>query len=79
MDVKITMYNYLFYYRENVESGLERGAAFAVYYKGKLVVDVWGGYADPAAKAKWRKDTVAMVFSTTKGVAAIVVAKMVEQ
>ncbi len=45
------------------------GASLAVYHHGELVVDLWGGYrgieGDP-----WTRDTLAMCFSTTKGVAA---------
>ncbi len=45
------------------------GAAVAVYYRGKLVVDLWGGRrtveGDP-----WKRDTLALGASTTKGVAA---------
>ncbi len=45
------------------------GASVAVYYRGRLVVDLWGGVrslnGDP-----WTRDTLAMCFSTTKGVTA---------
>jgi CubicO group peptidase (beta-lactamase class C family) len=45
------------------------GASVAVYHRGRLVVDLWGGVrtedGDP-----WTRDTLAMCFSTTKGVAA---------
>jgi len=42
------------------------GAAVAVYYRGELVVDLWGGSG--AGRQPWRRDTLAMCFSTTKGV-----------
>ena len=45
------------------------GAAVAVYHRGRLVVDMWGGVrtvdGDP-----WERDTLAMCWSTTKGVVA---------
>jgi CubicO group peptidase (beta-lactamase class C family) len=45
------------------------GASVAVYHRGRLVVDMWGGVrtldGDP-----WTRDTLAMCFSATKGVAA---------
>jgi CubicO group peptidase (beta-lactamase class C family) len=42
------------------------GAAVAVYYRGELVLDLWGGWR--AEGEPWRRDTLAMCFSTTKGV-----------
>jgi CubicO group peptidase (beta-lactamase class C family) len=47
------------------------GAAVAVHHRGELVVDLWGGHADLDAEggpSHWERDTVAMCFSTTKGV-----------
>jgi len=43
------------------------GAAAAVYHRGKLVVDLWGGYSDEEG-SPWLRDTMAPSFSTTKGV-----------
>lgn len=62
-----------------MESGEENGSSFAVFYKGTLVVNIWGGYANPATEAKWRKETMATAFSATKGVAAIAVARLVDK
>jgi CubicO group peptidase (beta-lactamase class C family) len=47
------------------------GAAVAVYHRGHPVVDLWGGSRDvdaPEGPLPWERDTVAMCFSTTKGV-----------
>ncbi|EPB69482.1 beta-lactamase [Ancylostoma ceylanicum] len=44
------------------------GAALAVYHKGKLVVDLWGGWADRENDRNWTRDTIANIFSCTKGV-----------
>jgi CubicO group peptidase (beta-lactamase class C family) len=49
------------------------GAACCVYVGGRPVVDVWGGLADRDRNRAWERDTVALVFSTTKGVTAIAV------
>jgi CubicO group peptidase (beta-lactamase class C family) len=38
------------------------------------VVDLWGGLRNGSTRAPWQKDTLVTVFSTTKGVAALVVA-----
>jgi CubicO group peptidase (beta-lactamase class C family) len=54
------------------------GAAVAVYHRGELVVDVWTGDRD-AAGTPWQRDTMAMSFSTTKGVVATVVHRLVDR
>jgi CubicO group peptidase (beta-lactamase class C family) len=45
------------------------GAAVCVYHRGEKVVDIWGG-ARNAAGDPWLEDTLAVSFSTTKGVTA---------
>jgi CubicO group peptidase (beta-lactamase class C family) len=45
------------------------GASVAVYHRGRLVVDMWGGFRT-AVGEPWERDTLAMCWSTTKGVAA---------
>ena len=52
-------------------SGDELGAALAVHVDGEPVVDLWGGWADTAATAPWRRDTLVCVFSCTKTVVAL--------
>jgi CubicO group peptidase (beta-lactamase class C family) len=46
------------------------GASVAVYVGGELVVDLWGGTADPATGRPWARDTVGLVYSATKGATA---------
>ncbi|XP_071157127.1 beta-lactamase domain-containing protein 2-like [Mytilus edulis] len=66
-------------FRNQVENHKEKGGNFAVYYKGELVIDLWGGYADRDSHQRWKNDTLATLFSTTKGVAAILAAKLVDK
>ncbi len=54
------------------------GAAVAVYHHGELVVDAWTGSRD-AAGTPWERDTMATSFSTTKGVVATVVHRLVDR
>lgn len=61
-------------FRRNLSSGLETGAAVAVYRDGHQVVDLSGGHRSGATMAPWTEDTLVNVFSTTKGVAALTVA-----
>jgi len=62
-------------YIRNYENRKENGSAIAVYYKGEKVVDLWGGYRDALTKSKWEENTKVIVFSTTKGLAALCLAK----
>ena len=47
------------------------GAACCVYAGGRPVVDVWAGTADPDSGRPWARDTLQLVFSTTKGATAL--------
>ena len=49
----------------------EVGASVALTVGGQKVVDLWGGIADPKTNAPWKKDTVGIVFSCTKGATAL--------
>lgn len=68
-----------FFNRKRVETGAEPGASFAVYHKGKALVDLWGGYADPEALRPWEQNTLSQAWSCTKGVVAVVVAMLVDR
>lgn len=52
-------------------SGAQTGASFAVYRRGELVVDLWGGLADTKTGRPWERDTRIVLFSVTKGFAAM--------
>ena len=58
-------------FAENFAERGELGAAFAVAVRGEIVVDLWAGWADPAQAIPWRPDTLANVWSTTKGMTAL--------
>jgi CubicO group peptidase (beta-lactamase class C family) len=57
----------------------EIGAALTVFQGEQCVVDLWAGYADAARVRPWRKDTLINVYSTTKGIAAVCVAMLVDR
>jgi len=44
----------------------EVGAAVAVHLNGRLVVDLWGGLADPIDGRPWEADTIAHAHSVSK-------------
>jgi CubicO group peptidase (beta-lactamase class C family) len=57
----------------------EVGASLAAFHRGKLVIDLWGGFADRNRAKPWRRDTLANVWSSTKGVVAAAVAVLVDR
>lgn len=58
-------------FAEQLARGEEIGAAFSVYQRGVQVVDLWGGVADATTGRAWERDTRIVVFSVTKGFAAM--------
>lgn len=61
-------------FRSNFERGRELGAACCVYVRGERVVDLWGGVRDAASGAPWEEDTMAIVYSATKGMSGLAMA-----
>ena len=55
----------------NFEHHGDVGAAFSLYHHGKKVVDLWGGVVDEESGRPWAEDSIALVFSSTKGATAI--------
>jgi CubicO group peptidase (beta-lactamase class C family) len=43
------------------------GAALCIYHRGEKVVDVWGGTRDASGRP-WKQDTLALSYSTSKGI-----------
>lgn len=58
-------------FAKNFDAGLEIGAAVSVTVDQVPVVDLWGGYRDVAGSIPWEQDTLANVWSTTKGMTSI--------
>src|SRR5258707_2271699 len=57
----------------------EIGAALAAYRDRRLVVDLWGGFADGARTRPWRRDTLVNVWSATKAATATAIAVLVDR
>jgi CubicO group peptidase (beta-lactamase class C family) len=66
-------------FRRNLREDGELGAAFAAVLGGEIVVDIWGGVADDQTGEPWREDTVAPVFSGTKGFVAVALLILIER
>jgi CubicO group peptidase (beta-lactamase class C family) len=59
---------------ENFSNRNELGAACCVYRHGEKVVDLWGGNRNKATGEPWQEDTMVIVHSATKGLAAMTLA-----
>jgi CubicO group peptidase (beta-lactamase class C family) len=59
---------------ENFSRRNELGAACCVYRHGEKVVDLWGGIRNKATGEPWEEDTMVIVHSATKGLAAMTLA-----
>lgn len=58
-------------FQKNFEEELEVGAALAVYHRGEEVVSLFQGWCDEARTRPWKEDTLALIWSAGKGVAAL--------
>jgi CubicO group peptidase (beta-lactamase class C family) len=61
-------------FAENFTRRNELGAACCIYYRGEKVVDLWGGVRNRRTGEPWERDTMACVYSTTKGLSGLTVA-----
>jgi len=66
-------------FQKNFDDGLEVGASVAVTLDGELAVDLWAGLRDEEKQTPWEKDTIALVFSSTKIPTALVGLMLVDQ
>jgi CubicO group peptidase (beta-lactamase class C family) len=61
-------------FAENFARRREIGAACCVYHKGEKVVDLWGGVRNQTTGEPWEQNTMALVYSATKGLSAMTLA-----
>jgi CubicO group peptidase (beta-lactamase class C family) len=66
-------------FEANFAEGLELGARFALALEGEVVVDLMAGWADRDQTRPFAEDTLTSVFSTTKAMAALMIARLVDQ
>jgi CubicO group peptidase (beta-lactamase class C family) len=59
---------------ENFTRRGELGGACCVYRNGEKIVDLWGGFRNRKTAEPWEEDTMVVVYSTTKGLAAMAMA-----
>src|SRR3954447_6193115 len=61
-------------FAENFTRRNELGGACCAYYHGEKVVDLWGGVRNKHTGEPWERDTMVLVYSATKGLAAMTLA-----
>ncbi len=66
-------------FKNNIESGEEVGASFAVFHEGRLVIDLYGGYRDKAKTKVWDQNTIVNIHSTSKGLVAMIIAHLIDK
>jgi CubicO group peptidase (beta-lactamase class C family) len=52
----------------------ELGGACCIYHRGEKVVDLWGGIRNKRTREPWEQDTMVVIHSATKGLAAMTLA-----
>lgn len=66
-------------FEENFTDDLELGAGFAAYLDGELIIDLEAGYTDRKKTKPWTPDTLVPVYSVSKGISALIIARLVDQ
>jgi CubicO group peptidase (beta-lactamase class C family) len=61
-------------FADNIARRRELGGACCAYYRGEKVVDLWGGVRHKQTGEPWEQGTMVIVYSTTKGLAAMTLA-----
>ena len=61
-------------FSENFSRRRELGGACCVYHRGEKVVDLWGGVRTKSTGEPWEEGTMVLVYSATKGLAAMTLA-----
>ena len=58
-------------FADNFTRRHELGGACCIYHHGEKVVDLWGGVRDKKTGEPWERDTMVLVWSASKGLAAM--------
>jgi CubicO group peptidase (beta-lactamase class C family) len=61
-------------FTDNFARRRELGGACCAYLRGEKVVDLWGGIRNKVTGEPWERDTMVIVYSATKGLAAMTLA-----
>ncbi|MES2341158.1 MAG: serine hydrolase domain-containing protein [Pseudomonadota bacterium] len=65
-------------FEANFAKGEELGARFSLVRKGEVLVDLWAGFADRQRTRAFDDTTLTTIFSSTKAIAALLIARLVD-
>ncbi len=63
----------------NFTERAEVGASVCVFHRGRRVVNLWGGIADPQTGRSWEEDTICIIWSATKPATALCIHLLAER
>jgi CubicO group peptidase (beta-lactamase class C family) len=66
-------------FQQNFETLGELGAAISVWQNGKPIIDLYGGFCDARRERPWTSETLALVWSATKGIGSACVLHALQQ
>jgi len=66
-------------FAQEFRDGNEVGASLCLTLEGETVVDLWAGFMDGKRTQPWQRDTLANVYSTTKGITALAAHRLVDE
>lgn len=66
-------------FEQKLASGEELGASLVLDIDGDTVLDLWGGFRDPARTLPWEEHTITNVWSTTKTVTSLATLMLVDR
>lgn len=66
-------------FAENFAKDLELGASFCAQIEGETIVEIYGGFQDRDKTKEFNEQTLIPVFSTTKPIAAITLATLIDR
>ncbi|WP_157970655.1 serine hydrolase domain-containing protein [Nakamurella deserti] len=65
-------------FRAGVADPARTGAALSVWHHGHEVVNIWCGTADERTGRPWGQDTTSVLFSCSKGLVAVLIARLAQ-
>ena len=66
-------------FTENFNQRGERGGSVAIWYDGRVVVDLWGGWSDLGRLKRWERDTIVNFFSVSKALCTIAIMRLADR